>query len=250
MSDLPPLSRSPERSSKHRHKHRRDRSPSNSSDTDSEEEERRRRRKERKRAKRGTDHGRSKRKRTRSPPPSASDDESQWIEKTPASSFIPEVLGNTSNATTLASSHDTAVDDESDDDGVGPRPAFKAITLSNGKKDERQYGGALLRGEGSAMAAFLQDGTDSRIPRRGEIGLTSDEIAQYETAGYVMSGSRHRVMNAVRMRKENQVISAEEKRGILKLQQEERERREMVLREEFQELLKEKIKGTEVARRA
>ncbi|KIK69172.1 hypothetical protein GYMLUDRAFT_153349, partial [Collybiopsis luxurians FD-317 M1] len=110
---------------------------------------------------------------------------------------------------------------------------------------ERSYGGALLRGEGSAMAAFLQDGTESRIPRRGEIGLTSDEIAKYEEVGYVMSGSRHRRMNAVRIRKENQVISAEEKRGILKLQKEERERREAILREEFSELVQESLKSAE-----
>jgi hypothetical protein len=109
--------------------------------------------------------------------------------------------------------------------------------------DERAYGGALLRGEGSAMAAFLADDPESRIPRRGEIGLTSDEIAKYEDVGYVMSGSRHRRMNAVRMRKENQVISAEEKRGILKLQKEERERREAILREEFSELVKERLSG-------
>jgi hypothetical protein len=93
------------------------------------------------------------------------------------------------------------------------------------------------------MAAFLADDPESRIPRRGEIGLTSDEIAQYEDVGYVMSGSRHRRMNAVRMRKENQVISAEEKRGILKLQKEERERREAILREEFSELVKERLSG-------
>lgn len=128
------------------------------------------------------------------------------------------------------------------DDEVGPKP-LKAATTSR-KFDERQYGGALLRGEGSAMAAFLQDGTDTRIPRRGEIGLTSDEIATFESVGYVMSGSRHRRMNAVRMRKENQVISAEEKRGILQLQREERERREAILREEFQELVSEKLKST------
>jgi hypothetical protein len=93
------------------------------------------------------------------------------------------------------------------------------------------------------MAAFLADDPESRIPRRGEIGLTSDEIARYEDVGYVMSGSRHRRMNAVRMRKENQVISAEEKRGILKLQKEERERREAILREEFNELVKERLSG-------
>lgn len=132
---------------------------------------------------------------------------------------------------------------ESDDDEVGPQPVY-AKSHKQGKTDERQYGGALLRGEGSAMAAFLKDGTDSRIPRRGEIGLASDEIEAYEKVGYVMSGSRHRRMNAVRMRKENQVISAEEKRGILKLQQEERERREAILREEFQSLVEDKLKGT------
>lgn len=49
-------------------------------------------------------------------------------------------------------------------------------------------------------------------------------------------------MNAVRMRKENQVISAEEKRGILKLQREERERREAILREEFKELVQDNLK--------
>lgn len=125
---------------------------------------------------------------------------------------------------------------------MGPQlPVMVAQTEK--KLNEREYGGALLRGEGSAMAAFLQDDAHARIPRRGEIGLTSDEIAKYEAAGYVMSGSRHRRMNAVRMRKENQVISAEEKRGILKLQREERERREAILREEFKELVDENLRA-------
>ena len=133
--------------------------------------------------------------------------------------------------------------DEDSDEEVGPQPLY--VVTAGGKKkiDERQYGGALLRGEGSAMAAFLQDGTEARIPRRGEIGLTSDEIERYENVGYVMSGSRHRRMNAVRIRKENQVISAEEKRGILKLQKEEAERREAILREEFSSLVEERLKG-------
>ena len=41
------------------------------------------------------------------------------------------------------------------------------------------------------------------------MGLSAEEIEQYETAGYVMSGSRHQRMNAVRLRKENQIYSAE-----------------------------------------
>ena len=136
-----------------------------------------------------------------------------------------------------------ANDGDSSGEEVGPLPA--PAPSAPKKADERAYGGALLRGEGSAMAAFLQDGTDVRIPRRGEIGLSSNEIGKFEAVGYVMSGSRHRRMNAVRMRKENQVISAEEKRGILKLQQEEKQRREAILREEFQELLTDNLKGTE-----
>lgn len=47
----------------------------------------------------------------------------------------------------------------------------------------------MLAGEGSAMAAYVQEG--KRIPRRGEIGLTSNEIQSFEDVGYVMSGSRY-----------------------------------------------------------
>lgn len=39
------------------------------------------------------------------------------------------------------------------------------------------------------MAAYVQQG--KRIPRRGEIGLSGDQIADYENAGFVMSGSRY-----------------------------------------------------------
>lgn len=53
------------------------------------------------------------------------------------------------------------------------------------------------------MAEFARQG--QRIPRRGEVGLTSDQIESFEDIGYVMSGSRHSRMNAIRIRKENQV---------------------------------------------
>ena len=71
------------------------------------------------------------------------------------------------------------------------------------------FGAALLPGEGAAMANYVKAG--KRIPRRGEIGLTSSEITSFEDQGYVMSGSRHRRMEAVRIRKENQIYSADEK---------------------------------------
>lgn len=50
------------------------------------------------------------------------------------------------------------------------------------------YGGALRPGEGAAIASFVQAG--QRIPRRGEVGLSSEQIENFEKAGYVMSGSR------------------------------------------------------------
>lgn len=74
------------------------------------------------------------------------------------------------------------------------------------------YGGHLLPGEGDAMAEYVKSGM--RIPRRGEVGITAEQIDGLESLGYVMSGSRHRRMNAVRIRKENQVYSAEEKRAL------------------------------------
>ena len=74
------------------------------------------------------------------------------------------------------------------------------------------------------MAAFAADG--KRIPRRGEIGIDSSRIEEFEASGFVMSGNRHKKMNAVRLKKENQIISAEEKRAILNLQKEERMKKE------------------------
>lgn len=181
-------------------------------------------------------------------------DDDDWVEK-PGTGIlmgpppVPAVSFSEATASAVATKVSTQPADDDSDDEVGPLPAPIVETRSNKRIDERQYGGALLRGEGSAMAAFLKEDTNVRIPRRGEIGLTSNEIANFESVGYVMSGSRHKRMNAVRIRKENQVISAEEKRGILKLQKEERERREAILREEFQELVSEKLKAAESGHR-
>ena len=71
------------------------------------------------------------------------------------------------------------------------------------------YGGQLLPGEGSAMAQFVQSG--QRIPRRGEVGYSSEQIENFEKMGYVMSVSRHARMNAVRLRKELRRESCERK---------------------------------------
>ena len=121
---------------------------------------------------------------------------------------------------------------------VGPHP----LTVAEKHLTERDYGGALMAGEGSAMAAYVQSG--KRIPRRGEIGLTSDQIEGYEGVGYVMSGSRHQMMNAVRLRKENQVISAEEKKALLMFTQEANLKKEAEIISSFKDLVSSRINSS------
>ena len=112
---------------------------------------------------------------------------------------------------------------------VGPKP-LPQVQLS-----AQDFGGALLPGEGQAMANYVAEG--KRIPRRGEVGLEADEIQKYEDLGYVMSGSRHRKMNAVRMRKEGQIYSAEEKRALAMFNYEEKAKRENKILAEFRDML-------------
>ena len=104
----------------------------------------------------------------------------------------------------------------------------------------KEMGGALLPGEGAAMAAYVKEG--KRIPRRGEIGLTSEEISKYEDEGWVMSGSRHRRMEAVRLRKENQIYSADEKRALATFSKEERQKRENKILGQFRDMVHDKLK--------
>lgn len=90
-------------------------------------------------------------------------------------------------------------------------------------------------GEAEAMAEFVQSG--KRIPRRGEVGLTAEQIESFENLGYVMSGSRHRRMNAVRLRKENQVYSAEEQRALQIFNLEKRNAKEQQVIDDLNHLL-------------
>ncbi|KAF5939387.1 hypothetical protein HYC85_023646 [Camellia sinensis] len=86
------------------------------------------------------------------------------------------------------------------------------------------YGGALRLGEGDAIAQYVQQG--KCILRRGEIGLSAEEIQKFESLGYVMSGSRHQRMNAIRIRKENQVYRVQDKRALAMFNYEEKAKRE------------------------
>eukprot|EP00116_Pleurobrachia_bachei_P001438 sb/3461700/ len=108
------------------------------------------------------------------------------------------------------------------------------------EEERMDYGGQLLPGEGDAMAEYVKAG--KRIPRRGEIGLTSGEIEKYEASGFVMSGSRHRRMEAVRLRKENQVYSADERRALALLTKEERTKKETEMISVFREMVSSKKK--------
>jgi hypothetical protein len=127
--------------------------------------------------------------------------------------------------------------DGTDPDIVGP---VLEVDTTNDHLTTKDFGKALLPGEGAAMAAYIAEG--KRIPRRGEIGLTSDEIVAYEKIGYVMSGSRHRRMEAVRLRKENQIYSADEKRALAKFNHEERTKRENKILAQFRQLVNKKTK--------
>lgn len=56
-----------------------------------------------------------------------------------------------------------------------------------------------------------------------------------------MSGSRHRRMEAVRIRKENQIYSADEKRALAMFSKEERQKRENKILSQFRDMVHRKI---------
>lgn len=191
-----------------------------SSDSDSEtDSEAERKRKKRRKYKRSS-HKKSRRHRRRRVQESSSDEssstddgsgddgEEMWVEK--------------------------KISKNRDETFIGPVPEIR-LQAPTKKLD---FGHALLPGEGEAMAAYVEEG--KRIPRRGEIGLTSNEIELYEDAGYVMSGSRHRRMEAVRIRKENQIYSADDRRALAMFNREERAKRENQILSDFRSMVHKK----------
>lgn len=179
-----------------------------------------------------------KKRRHHSSSSSSSDSESepQWIE--------PKTKKSSSTTIYSSTSQKPANDDEEEEDFIGPQlPEFLSQQGGSnpmGGDIPLDFGKALLPGEGEAMARFVAEG--KRIPRRGEIGLQSEEIQQYEDLGYVMSGSRHRRMEAVRLRKENQIYSADEKRALATFNHEARSNREKSLMTQFKTIVDSKMK--------
>ncbi|RQM18110.1 hypothetical protein DD237_000422 [Peronospora effusa] len=123
-----------------------------------------------------------------------------------------------------------------EEEEIGPKPLAAAEETA---ASSLHYGKALLPGEGAAIAQFVQK--NMRIPRRGEVGWNGEEIENLENLGYVMSGSRHKRMNAVRIRKENQVYTAEEKRALALINFEEKQQRENSIMNDFKEMLTERL---------
>jgi hypothetical protein len=111
---------------------------------------------------------------------------------------------------------------ELDDQSFGPQP----IIVELDKKEEKKFyaGTSINKDEAQKYAHYVQQG--KRIPRRGEVGLTSQEIDKYESLGYVMSGVRHKKMTMARLKKEQQVYTAEEKRALAIYNLEEQLRKE------------------------
>jgi hypothetical protein len=165
---------------------------------------------------------------------SESDSEPKWIET------------KTKKSSTISNINNSQKQTNDEQDFIGPKlPEFLSQQQSNstnplGADKPLDFGKALLPGEGEAMARFVAEG--KRIPRRGEIGLQSEEIQQYEDLGYVMSGSRHRRMEAVRLRKENQIYSADEKRALATFNHEARSNREKALMTQFKTIVDSKLK--------
>jgi hypothetical protein len=71
--------------------------------------------------------------------------------------------------------------------------------------------------------------------------LSADEISKFEDLGYVMSGSRHSRMNAILIRKENQVYSAEEKAALAMINYEEKAQREAKVMESLRSLVEKHV---------
>merc|ERR1719305_1578719 len=197
------------------------------SDIDSEPEamevdtKEKKKKKKSKKSKKKSKKSKKKKKKSSSSESSDSEDEDCWVEK--------DVM--------LSVAERRAKEDESEEEQmIGPQLPQK-VQLS--KKDIRDSSTQLLKGEGEAMAAYIAEG--KRIPRRGEIGLTSDEITAYEEDGWVVSGSRHRRMEAVRLRKENQIYSADEKRALAMFSKEERVKQENKILGQFRDMVQDKL---------
>ncbi|XP_054803206.1 uncharacterized protein LOC129306563 [Prosopis cineraria] len=210
-------------------------SESEESDASRSTDDHERSRKKHKRSSRSRSKGGRRKRRSHAKSDDSYSEESSDAKAADARSKVDEVKKPEINAEALKlkelfeSQKKPALDDEPI---VGPQPLPRA-------EGHISYGGALRPGEGDAIAQYVQQG--KRIPRRGEVGLSAEEIQKFESLGYVMSGSRHQRMNAIRIRKENQVYSAEDKRALAMFNYEEKAKREHKVMADLQRLVQRHI---------
>ncbi|VFR02098.1 unnamed protein product [Cuscuta campestris] len=182
-------------------------------------------------------NGRSKRKRSvPSSPSSDSAADAKTKQKAEETLGIPQVTDEVLELKELIESRKKPPVDNQPIVGPMPMPKTDGQPVN--------YGGALRPGEGDAIAQYVQQG--KRIPRRGEVGLSADEISKFESLGYVMSGSRHQRMNAIRIRKENQVYSAEDKRALAMFNYEEKAKRETKVMADLKRLVNRHTVGSDI----
>jgi len=168
------------------------------------------------------------------------------IPSEPLSLSVPHVSYAVTNGTETYDKMEGKEEEEEDEmESIGPALPANFVTPSLtgptngstfGHSKGAAYGSHLLKGEGAAMASFVQQGI--RIPRRGEVSWSGDQIEKLESVGFCMSGSRHKRMNEVRLRKENQVFTAEEKRALAIAKIEEKQAHEQKVLREFSDMIK------------
>lgn len=144
----------------------------------------------------------------------------------------------------VVTSNNTLLSLKTNRNEIGPHipPAQAQVSSTATTIEERKiYQGMNINPtEAHLYAQYIRQG--KRIPRRGEVGITSQEIAYLESLGYVMSGSRHKKMNAVRQRIESKVYSAEDKRALAIFNLEENIKKEKNIINSFKTLMNQKPK--------
>ena len=99
-------------------------------------------------------------------------EEAAYFKKDIQGNRQPSQSHNHANGNKEFINQDGDYDEDNDNDEFGPAPMVQPKDYTDDKKVK--YGGALLPGEGAAIAQFVQQ--NMRIPRRGEIGWSGEEI--------------------------------------------------------------------------
>lgn len=87
----------------------------------------------------------------------------------------------------------------------------------------------------SSSGAFLHGEAD----RRGELGLSADQIRRFEELGNGMSDNRHQRMNFVRIRRENNAYSPEDRRALAEHTYDEKTKREAKVMADLRKMMAE-----------